>query len=120
MEQNEMSGENEMNKHTELPFINGWGNGLTGPTTPSCGAVVCGGKDWPHTVISKNEETIAIIPKQKDGIMEENAAFIVKAANNHHQLLGCLKELVYNYPSNNKLTLSLKAAEEAIKQAEAE
>jgi len=52
-------------KHTKLPWCNGWGTGLTGPTTPA-DDIFCGGKEWPYTVISKNKETIAIIPKQED------------------------------------------------------
>ena len=112
-------------KHTKLPFVNGWGVGLTGPTTPAYD-VFCGGRKWPYEVISKERETIAVIPQQEDGTA--NAAFIVKACNNHYQLLKLLTtayDLVeesisdtkqYDYEARAKSLVN--QALEAIKQAE--
>ena len=56
---------------------------------------------------------------------EANAAFIVKACNNHYRLLNTLKQLtseVYNETTPTYTTLRILQieAEEAIKQAEAE
>ena len=68
-----------MSKHTKGPWINGYGDGITGPSTPAIGGVTvheqiayrkwerngCKQGEYPenlHTVISKDGETIAIIP----------------------------------------------------------
>jgi len=108
-------------KHTKLPWCNGWGTGLTGPTTPA-DDIFCGGKEWPYTVISKNKETIAIIPKQEDWALEENAAFIVKAVNNHTSLKDAL-QLAHKYMKLYMAGYSegfsvFDEIDEAIKQAE--
>ncbi len=70
-----------MSKHTEESWVNGYGNGITGPTTPS-GHPTCQesvnwntySREWDrvgeaakypdseHTIVSCGKETIAIIP----------------------------------------------------------
>lgn len=63
-------------KHTSGPWVNGYGNGLTGPTTPvisgpTVGEAIAkrgwteGKRDYPysmHIPISKGFQTIAIVP----------------------------------------------------------
>jgi len=58
--------------HTPRKWEIGWGNGLTGPTTPSADGPCCG-EDRAYVPISKGKETIAIIP------LPEN--------NNHKEML---------------------------------
>ena len=66
-------------KHTPGPWVNGYGDGVTGPTCPSALGPTCAGNEWDYTVVSKNMETIAIIPKQENGIMDSNARLISAA-----------------------------------------
>ncbi|MCP5019631.1 MAG: hypothetical protein GY938_30760 [Ketobacter sp.] len=107
-------------RHTPGPWVNGYGNGLTGPTTPTghptCGEAVkfhyyCehheSGAEYPksqhaeypksqHTVVSKGIETVAIIPLNGMGGKaggEANAEFIVRACNAHADLLKALEDL---------------------------
>lgn len=91
-----------MDKRTPGPWVVGYGTGLTGPTTPTF-APVCGGNDWPYIPISKEKDTIAIVPAQEkigsfcvidDGTAEANAAFIVKACNMHDELVAICKLLL--------------------------
>ena len=99
--------------HTETPWILGWGNGLTGSTTPAIGGITVhesiehrawlnNERDYPygmHIPISKGIRTIAIVPtfdypqecitKEK---MMEDAKFIVRACNNHERLVNALQQ----------------------------
>lgn len=99
-----------MNEHTKLPWINGYGDGVTGPTTPTIGGPTvheqiayrkwrengCKQDGYPkilHTVISKNGETIAIIPLcGLNG--RANAEYIVQACNAHEDLLILLEDIL--------------------------
>lgn len=76
-------------KHTPTPWVAGWGEGLTGPTTPAR-PVTVGGADWDYEPVSFGYETIAICPNQVSpwslrneakGTGKANAAFIVTAVN---------------------------------------
>ena len=68
-------------KHTKGNWINGYGVGLTGPTTPSARNPTVD-KDRGYIPISINKQTIAIvIQPENDSIeeMESNAKLIVQA-----------------------------------------
>ena len=68
-------------KHTPGPWVVGYGNGLTGPTTPSMNAF-CGGSNWAYEPVSKGMETIAVCPIQAEGHKgdyEANARLIAAA-----------------------------------------
>jgi len=71
--------------------------------------------------IVSNERSIGSVGGFNDGTEkthlenEANAAFIVKAVNNHYQLLEALKELYRNSEAGSKF---LNKAEAAIKEAE--
>ena len=89
-----------MNEHTPVPWAVGYGDGLTGPTTPTM-QPFCGGEKWPYLPISVGRETIALVPEQvispldrhKANQMDANAAFIVRAVNAHDDLLADMEEL---------------------------
>lgn len=63
---------------------------------------------------------------RSDEEKEANAEFIVKAVNNHYQLVDTLKEVEYfltqinpvHWPSRKGATQEIEAVREAIKQAE--
>jgi hypothetical protein len=57
----------EENMSENNKWIEGWGEGLTGPTTPSVMGPCCK-KDWKFHVVSLGDETIAICPNQRDPI----------------------------------------------------
>lgn len=66
-------------KHTKGPWICGYGDGLTGPTSERAKGACCdeGRPTWP---VSKEKETIAIVPKPEfDGDMKANACLIAAA-----------------------------------------
>lgn len=73
-------------KFTPGPWTKGYGDGVTGPTTPSVAGACCGGRCQPYTIVSKNRETIAIIPQQEDGIMDANARLIAAAPTMYEEL----------------------------------
>jgi len=98
-------------KHTKTPWVSG-----------PC----CGGEDYPYTIITKGMETVVIVPKQENGVMEANAQFIVKAVNCHDELLEACKGLLmqthgfrYVLPRNSLLGEAWKKAEAAIRKVEA-
>ena len=66
-------------KHTPGEWTSGYGKGITGPTTPRTNGPCCGGEGYPHTVVSKNKRTIAIVPMQENGTMKANAQLIAAA-----------------------------------------
>ena len=126
-----------MIKHTKLPWINGYGDGITGPSTPAInGPTVheqiayrkwqldgCKPNEYPktlHTVISKDGETIAIIPLT--GLNGEANAHLIAAAPD---LLAACEEIVERTKSGNPrkeflLDLIQEAAEAAIEKAKGE
>lgn len=118
--------------HTKLPWILGWGEGLTGPTTPAVDSPVCGGHDWPFQVISKGKHTIAICPAQppKDwmagpfspvpGTDKANAAFIVKACNNHEKLIEALEDIILDQDHGRITRASINKAQAALAAAKEE
>jgi len=108
-----------MTKHTPTPWVNGYGEGITGPTTPAIGGPTVSEQidhdKWSkaenkkkhpypygyHTVISKGMATVAIIPTlpdPKSEISQEegkaNAEFITRACNSHDDLLEACKEAI--------------------------
>jgi hypothetical protein len=94
------------NKHTSLPWSNGYGEGVTGPTTPSPAGPTCGEAceiyDWDnsdkkgtypqikHTVIKKGMTTIAIVVGDN---READAALIHKACNSYYAREALIGEL---------------------------
>lgn len=42
-------------------------NGVTGPTTPAFPSPVCGGASWPHEIVTRGYETVAIFPAHDIG-----------------------------------------------------
>ena len=67
-----------MSAHTPGPWNIGWGNGLTGPTTPSVsGPCVDGG--LPFIPVHSGRDTIAIVPQQRSGVLADNARLIASA-----------------------------------------
>ncbi len=123
-----------MNENTKLPWINGYGDGITGPSTPAVGGPTvheqiahrkwqldgCKPNEYPktlHTVISKDGETIAIIPLTGfNG--EANAKFIVQACNNYKDLLiACKEAKKVIYEAINKRPTSLSTTHHTLKIA---
>lgn len=81
-------------KVTPGPWISGWGDGLTGPTTASVSGPSCGGKDWSFHPVSVGMETVAICPNQRldgagrdqvAGSGEANAQLIAEAGTVLHE-----------------------------------
>jgi len=95
-------------KHTPGPWVKGYGDGVTGPTCPSALGPTCAGNEWDYTVVSKNMETIAIIPKQENGIMDSNARLIAAAP----EMLEALINAYCNMDSGN-----FKEIESVVKKA---
>ncbi len=102
-------------KHTELPW----------EYKPS------GGNHRNYEIWGKNGETITKMFTwlDSDNYQEQiaNAAFIVKAVNNHEKLLGALKDLMESISGGKKecghdfaCVCSWDKAMDAVKQAEAE
>lgn len=52
-------------QHTPGPWFAGYGEGLTGPTTPSFAGPCCGGKNWGYEPVRCGDRTIAICPNQE-------------------------------------------------------
>lgn len=88
-------------KHVPLPWIVGYGSGLTGPNTPTNHP--CVDTKWPYIPISQDKHTIAIIPAQESGkysyqpeskkLLKDRTDFIVQACNSHHKLLEVCKTI---------------------------
>lgn len=98
-------------KHTELPWVNGYGLGVTGPNTPSSAGPTClehtQNHEWlkggpqperRHTVISKGKDTIAIVVGDQE-TYKANAEFIHRACNNHYSLVEALEEIAWSNDS---------------------
>lgn len=98
-----------------LPWVSGYGTGLTGPTTANPAGPVCGERNWPFWPISKGKETIAIVVGQRgeDSVAaKDRAAFIVRACNAHDELLAACEraaELLIEdeYPVENGSTVQV-------------
>ena len=95
-----------MAKHTATPWVNGWGNGLTGPNTPNMSGVTVSESlrrqeygdgrlsydEWcEHIPISLGDDTLAVVVGPN---REANAAFIVQAVNCHDELVERLRAYV--------------------------
>ena len=87
-----------MSKYSQLPLTLGWGDGITGPTTPRTGGPTCGDMNREdidrihYHIISKDKATIAIFPDQIDGVMgKANAEMFFSRVNNHDKLVEALK-----------------------------
>ena len=89
-------------KHTPGPWVNGYGDGVTGPTCPSALGPTCAGYEWDYTVVSKNMEVISIIPKQENGIMEANARLIAAAPEMLEALINVKKYGCSGYIDGSK------------------
>tara|TARA_R110000772_G_scaffold169846_2_gene281741 strand:- start:2134 stop:2460 length:327 start_codon:yes stop_codon:yes gene_type:complete len=89
-------------KGTKGEWVNGYGKGLTGPTTPtSSGPTV--DKNRKYTPISIGQETIAIVIQQENDSMEElasNAKLIASAP----ELLKALRSAYRCSGERNTLT----------------
>ena len=135
-----------MIKHTPGRWTNGWGKGVTGPTTPSVGGVTCseslayskwkeGNGKYPkdeYTIVSRGYDTIAIIPtltdplsdiKQEEG--RANARLIASAPELLEALVNLSFEMDFMLRNNPKkkgglYELRLKEAREVIAKAEGE
>lgn len=77
-------------KGTKGEWINGWGNGLTGPTTPSC-QPLCD-EDRRYIPISIGKETISIVIQPcNNSILEMQAnAKLIAAAPEMFEMLNLL------------------------------
>lgn len=91
-------------KFTTGPWTKGWGRGVTGPTTPRAAGPCCGGEYYPYTIVSKNLETIAIIPQQEDGIMDANACLIAAAPEMYETLKWFMERSGLNNGAGGLLT----------------
>ena len=65
-------------KHTPGPWENGYGYGVTGPTTPRVGGPCCD-HDIPYVVVRVGTEVLAIVPGVAKEIAEANARLIAAA-----------------------------------------
>lgn len=92
-------------KHTPGPWVVGWGDGLTGPTTPNDPVVA--GRSWECVPVSQGMETIAIVPNQATGYFSldeakgtgrANARLIAAAPD----LLEALRELYLDLVANDQ------------------
>ena len=99
-----------MSEATNLPWVLGYGHGLTGPTTPAVCGVTVGeciqyckwqrtGKeeDYPsgyHIPISHGMDTVAVVPSLPGGNGSENAELLVKAVNHHDALVASLRAVM--------------------------
>jgi len=66
----------------------GWGDGLTGPTTATM-EPFCGGRHWEYTPVRSGRETIALVPIQAGESKESmvDRARLIAAAPEQHQLI---------------------------------
>ena len=95
--------------HTKGKWVNGYGQGVTGPSTPVSSPTVGeavkyddwvgAGEDYDnypqpnHTIISVGKETVAIIPLCR-GDGEANAQRIVTAVNSHDAMVDLLGDIL--------------------------
>lgn len=102
----------------------GYGNGLTGPTTPNLAGPVVGGKKWGVGIVSRGAETIAICPNQATF----GGAEILGSGEEHARLIAAAPDLLtlaYQYrddlrhpPAPDSRERRLEAIEAAIRKAE--
>jgi hypothetical protein len=77
-----------MIKHTPGPWVAGWNNGKTGPTTPV--ESPCVADQWKYTVVGYGTETVAIVVKQdgrRRGDFNANASLIAAAPELYDALM---------------------------------
>jgi hypothetical protein len=67
----------ETAKHSPGPWR--VGGPRTGPTTARINGPTVAGRDWDCEHVTRNLETIAIVPRQVDGALEGNASLIAAA-----------------------------------------
>ncbi|MGN7750601.1 hypothetical protein [Sinorhizobium sp. 22678] len=85
---------------SENRWVVGWGNGVSGPTTPSIDGPTVAGRQWEFGIVTMGIETIAIFPNQVDrttgeqihGSGDETAAIVVRAVNGRADLIAALQE----------------------------
>lgn len=81
-------------------WIVGWGNGVSGPTTPNIDGPTVAGRLWEFGIVTMGIETVAICPNQVDrmtgeqvkGSGDEIAALVVKAVKSRGDLIAALQE----------------------------
>ena len=105
-------------KGTKAEWINGWGDGLTGPTTPVTDPFCC--EEREYIPISFEDQTIAIVVQPKNNSIEEmeaNAKLIASAPSLLEALqytLEQLKGLDGNKPTEK---IIIEKCEKAIEKA---
>jgi hypothetical protein len=89
-----------MSEFTKGPWVSGYGEGITGPTTPTLHGPCCAGEKYPYDVVSKGTETIAIIPRpcSMDGEMKANADLISAAPDMYKALEESIKAMISTLP----------------------
>ena len=109
-------------KGTKAEWINGWGDGLTGPTTPVTDQFCC--EEREYIPISFEDQTIAIVVQPKNNSIEEmeaNAKLIASAPD----LLEALQEILILHNEDmegspltaNEWYEAVKKGEKAIEKA---
>jgi len=117
--------------HTPGPWVNGYGNGITGPTTPAVSGATVGevmafrrweqlgfpedrGNKQKSIVVTCGEETLAIVPTNGRQCGKANASLIAAAP----ELLGALCDMVSDRDCLSEGTINFARA--AIAKAKGE
>ena len=104
-------------KGTKGKWVNGWGEGLTGPTTPKNNPTADDNRKY--TPISKGEETIAIVIQQENNKIEElNAnAKLIAAAPELLDALQRVEKAINKMGLNDRFGHTQQYVREAINKA---
>lgn len=119
-----------MAEHTKTPWVFGWGDGLTGPTTRNALGATVSGPDRSAFPVSVGTETIALCPDQRETSMfgdrsillesgKANARRIVAAVNATSSLStasleeGVVGEMIEALRKAQPVTSAMAAADNA-------